>query len=137
MSTYLGVGISYLNGRCFLIVPEDGEEEEEGGSSNEENNPGSSPAPVLKSSKSKGKSVGIPNPKKLLDVGKRMGRRATLMLDQGILLKSDKLAAAAANWEKTQGQTGVADGPKVRKVRHWLCNQNTVVPRFSALFPSP
>jgi len=102
-----------IKSKNFNSVPEDDGEEVEGGSSNEDNNPGSSPAPVLKSSKSKGKSVGIPNPKKLLDVGKRMGRRATLMLDQGILLKSDKLAAAAANWEKTQGQTGVADGPKI------------------------
>ena len=58
------------------------------------------------------------------------------MLDQGILLKSDKLAAAAANWEKTQGQSGVADGPKVSEFRHWLCNQNKVVPGFSALCPS-
>ena len=41
------------------------------------------------------------------------------MLDQGILLKSDKLAAAAANWEKTQGQTGVTDGPKVSEFTNY------------------
>ena len=123
----------------FLLVPEEGDGESDGASDGEGGR---------RSRRGSTDSRGTPNrlptfSRKLLDAGKRMGRRASTMIDQGLLLKSDKLAhleklAAKSSTFSDDTPKVVASMPNSRtlfvtKVKNSMSNRYLRAPSTSRL----